>query len=67
MNCLDITGIDIADPQQSQEYFETGGLERCARLMAETSAAAGLIYGHALGERQELKPDSRVGGQYNDS
>lgn len=49
LSCRDITGIDIADPQQFQEYFETGGRERCARLMADTSAAAAaLIYDHVL-------------------
>ncbi|MGB9498359.1 MAG: C-GCAxxG-C-C family protein [Dissulfuribacterales bacterium] len=45
LNCRDITKIDMADPEQATAYFEAGGLERCATIMAEVGAfVAGIIY-----------------------
>jgi len=45
LNCCEITQIDMASPEQSTAYFKTGGLERCATIMANTGAyVAGIIY-----------------------
>ncbi|MCF8044121.1 MAG: C-GCAxxG-C-C family protein [Desulfarculaceae bacterium] len=60
ITCREITGVDIADPEQSQEYFQAGGLQRCAQLMADTTAeAAGLIWDH----RQKQKAEKEMGGE----
>lgn len=54
ISCRGITGVDMANPEQSQEYFKAGGLERCARLMADTAAeAAGLIWEHRQKQKAE--------------
>jgi C_GCAxxG_C_C family probable redox protein len=37
INCRDITQTDLADPQKAQEYFDGGGLERCANMMADVA------------------------------
>jgi len=45
LNCRDITQIDMADPEQATAYFQAGGLEKCATMMADTGAfVAGIIY-----------------------
>lgn len=47
MNCKDITGTDLADPQKAEAYFAAGGLERCARITAQAAGyVADLIYEH---------------------
>lgn len=46
-NCEELTGVDMASPQDSAAYFEAGGLERCAGIMRQAAeTAAGLIYDH---------------------
>ena len=42
-NCRDITGTDLADPEKSTAYFEAGGLERCATMMADVAGFVGDI------------------------
>ena len=45
MNCKDITGTDLADPQKAEAYFAAGGLARCAGILAQAAGyAADLIY-----------------------
>jgi C_GCAxxG_C_C family probable redox protein len=45
VNCRDITGTDLADPAKATAYFEQGGLEKCATMMAEAAAyVAGMVY-----------------------
>ena len=45
VNCRDITGTDLADPRKAEAYFEQGGLEKCATIMAEAAAyVAGMVY-----------------------
>ena len=45
LNCRDLTGTDLADPQKATAYFEAGGLEKCATMMADAAAfVAELIY-----------------------
>lgn len=45
VNCRDITGTDLADPQKATAYFQAGGLEKCATMMAEAAAyVAGMVY-----------------------
>ena len=44
-NCRDITGTYLADPQKATAYFEAGGLEKCATMMAEAAAyVADMVY-----------------------
>ena len=43
--CKGITGVDLSDSKQAEEYFGTGGLERCANMMADVSVLVGdLLY-----------------------
>ncbi|MBW2047191.1 MAG: C_GCAxxG_C_C family protein [Deltaproteobacteria bacterium] len=45
-NCRDITGTDLADPEKAAAYFQSGGLERCASMMADVAGfVAEIIYG----------------------
>ena len=45
VNCRDLTGTDLADPQKATAYFQAGGLEKCATMMAEAAAyVAGMVY-----------------------
>jgi len=45
MNCRDITGTDLADPQKAEAYFAAGGLARCAGILAQVAGyVADLIY-----------------------
>ncbi|MCD6570043.1 MAG: C_GCAxxG_C_C family protein [Deltaproteobacteria bacterium] len=45
LDCRDITGTDLADPEKSQAFFDGGGLEKCAGIIADASAfVAGLVY-----------------------
>jgi C_GCAxxG_C_C family probable redox protein len=45
VNCRDITGTDLADPQASEAYFEGGGLEKCANITADVVVyVADLLY-----------------------
>jgi len=45
LNCRDITGADLADPHEAEDYFAHGGLRRCATLMSEVAAfVAELLY-----------------------
>ncbi len=43
VNCRDITQTDVADPVKSVEYFDHGGLEKCARIIADVAAFVGDI------------------------
>ncbi|MBU1208337.1 MAG: C-GCAxxG-C-C family protein [Pseudomonadota bacterium] len=45
VNCRDITGADLADPQASEAYFEGGGLEKCSNIIADVVVyVADLLY-----------------------
>ncbi len=45
MNCRDITGTDLADPQKAEAYFAAGGLARCAGILAQVAGyVADLVY-----------------------
>lgn len=49
INCREITGTDLADPEKSETYFAQGGLEKCARITSETAAiVADLLYEEKL-------------------
>ena len=49
MNCRDLTGTDLANPQKATAYFEAGGLEKCATMMADAAAfVAELIYDESI-------------------
>ena len=49
INCRDLTGTDLANPQQATAYFEAGGLEKCATMMADAAGfVAELIYDESL-------------------
>lgn len=41
LNCREITGTDLADPTKAEAYFKAGGLEKCARMMADVSGVVG--------------------------
>ena len=43
VNCRDITQTDIADPVKGPEYFDHGGLEKCATMIADVAAFVGDI------------------------
>jgi len=43
INCRDITGTDLADPEKATAYFEAGGLKKCATMMADVAGFVGDI------------------------
>ncbi len=51
VDCKEITNTDLADPEKAKNYFDSGGLEKCANIIAEVSVfVGGLIYdGHSSG------------------
>ncbi|MEJ2719175.1 MAG: C-GCAxxG-C-C family protein, partial [Deltaproteobacteria bacterium] len=52
LNCTEITGTDLADPEKAEAYVGSGGLERCAGIMADAGGyAAELIYHHYRAEK----------------
>ena len=51
-NCREITGTDLANPEKATAYFEAGGLEKCANMMADVAVFVGdIIY-----EEREKRP-----------
>jgi C_GCAxxG_C_C family probable redox protein len=49
LNCRDLTGTDLANPQKATAYFEAGGLEKCAAMLADAAAfVAELIYDESM-------------------
>lgn len=40
-NCREITGTDLADPEKATAYFDAGGLEKCAAMMADVAGFVG--------------------------
>ena len=49
LNCRDLTGTDLANPQKATAYLEAGGLEKCATMMADAAAfVAELIYDESV-------------------
>lgn len=45
LDCRDITGTDLADPEKSEAFFSSGGLEKCAGVVADVSGfVAGMLY-----------------------
>ena len=49
LNCRDLTGTDLANPQKAAAYLENGGLEKCATMMADAAAfVAELIFDESL-------------------
>ncbi|MGC9325861.1 MAG: C-GCAxxG-C-C family protein [Desulfomonilia bacterium] len=45
IDCRDITGTDLADPEKSEAFFSKGGLEKCAGIIADVSGfVAGILY-----------------------
>lgn len=45
LDCRDLTGTDLADPTKAQRYFDSGGLKKCATMMADAAGfAAGVLY-----------------------
>jgi hypothetical protein len=54
VDCSEITQTDLADPVKSEAYFEAGGLEKCAGIIADVSAVvADLLY------EEKLKRDQK--------
>ena len=43
VDCRDITKTDISDPIKGPEYFDHGGLEKCANMIADVAAFVGEI------------------------
>jgi C_GCAxxG_C_C family probable redox protein len=41
LNCREITETDLADPEKATAYFEAGGLEKCATMMADVAGFVG--------------------------
>jgi len=45
LNCCDITGTNLANPEKATAYFDAGGLEKCATMMADAAEfVADIIY-----------------------
>lgn len=45
VDCRAITGADLAKPDQAEAYFQAGGLDKCAGLMADSARfAADIIW-----------------------
>jgi len=43
VNCRDITQANLANPKEATAYFEGGGLEKCAGMMADVAGFVGEI------------------------
>jgi hypothetical protein len=41
LNCREITGTDLADPEKATAYFDAGGLKKCATMMADVAGFVG--------------------------
>lgn len=45
LDCRDITGTDLADPEKSEAFFAGGGLEKCAGILSDVAGfVAGILY-----------------------
>lgn len=45
LNCINITRTNLADTDKANEYFENGGLEKCANIIADCAGyVAGVLY-----------------------
>ena len=45
VDCRHLTGTDLADPEKANAYFNEGGLEKCATMMADAAAfVAAMVY-----------------------
>ncbi|MDT8272137.1 MAG: C-GCAxxG-C-C family protein [Desulfomonilia bacterium] len=45
LDCREITGTDLADPEKSEAFFSKGGLEKCAGIIADVSGfVAEMLY-----------------------
>ena len=54
VNCRDITQTDVADPVKSAEYFDHGGLEKCATMIANVAAFVGdILYEEKIAREQK--------------
>ena len=52
-NCSEITGTDLADPEKATVYFDAGGLEKCANMMADVAGFVGEIIYEERGKRSQ--------------
>ncbi len=53
-DCRDITGTDLANPEKAAAYFKAGGLEKCARMMADVAGFVGDII-YEEGRKKDLE------------
>ena len=53
VNCRDITQSDLANPKEATAYFEAGGLEKCAGMMADVAGFVGEIIYEEKEKRSE--------------
>lgn len=53
LNCRDITNADLANPKEATAYFEGGGLEKCAGMMADVAGFVGEIIYEEKEKRSE--------------
>lgn len=45
IDCRDITGTDLADPEKSETFFNGGGLEKCAGILSDVAGfVAEILY-----------------------
>lgn len=45
LDCKKLTGTDLADPLKAKEYFDSGGLLKCAGILADSAGyVAGVIF-----------------------
>ena len=45
MDCRNLTGTDLSDPEKAATYFDAGGLEKCANMLADIAGhVAGTLY-----------------------
>ena len=52
MNCRDLTGTDLANPEKATAYFDAGGLEKCANMLADTAGyVAGVLYDERMSNK----------------
>jgi C_GCAxxG_C_C family probable redox protein len=52
IDCRAITGTDLADPQKALAYFDSGGLEKCAGIISDTSGfIADILYDEGTKQR----------------
>jgi len=58
IDCRDITGTDLADPEKSEAFFAGGGLEKCAGILSDIAGFVAGIFYDEYDRRKQLINDN---------